>query len=325
MWFSLFSEQTCPRCGAKAPHDAVSCPLCGYWLHPTSYLPVLTVVILAALLDIGLIVWRGVPRSALAISASELPTVLASATDSLLPPPEQTVQATALAHHDINAIVPSSTPIPTTPPAATPTALPTVAVPATATARPTATPMATSTALPTPTAAATATPAYTATAVPTATMPATATAVPTVAAPPPDGPDTHDEHSAGDTVLVSLDLSQGSPVSAEALMPPGTASPDIASAAASVTAVAPTAEPTATPAEGQLWLRNYIGSELVVTVTSQDVIWATTFRVAPMGETTIALAPGRYTYTASPLGGGDQHGEFILAAGQKLEMPIVGG
>ncbi|MHB0877767.1 MAG: hypothetical protein ACYC5O_17155 [Anaerolineae bacterium] len=300
---SLFSEQTCPRCGAKASHDSVACPVCGYWLRPMNYLPVLVVVIAAALLDIGLIVWRGVPRSALPISASELPPtalvvpataplavfVTSDAERASAPTPGTEVTMAAAA--------------PTLPPAATATLL------ATATdTPPTVTPL--------PTATATAR----ATASPTVTAAATATRQPT--APP------------GRAVAVEVRpasiQSPGAGVQPDAATGGGplVATPNLA------TTVAPTAAPTATvaatatadavPATGCLLLRNYIGAELVVTVTSQDVVWATTFRVAPQGETTICLNPGRYTYTASPAGKPDQNGDFVLAAGATLEVPIVG-
>jgi hypothetical protein len=290
MGSGLFSEQTCPRCGAKARHDAVACPACGYWLRPMNYLPVLVVVILVALLDIGLIVWRGVPRSALTISASELPPTLAA---GLQPPMVAAVMVVAETPTP-TPLPPTRTPIPTATMPPTPTAVPTIARTATATATATVTREPTST--------------------------ATGTATSTAAVPTPTAEPTLLAENAAATPTAAPNT--GGPEAAFDRPPQGTAASPTATRAPTSTA-APTATPTATPSVGSMLLHNYIGTELVVTVTSQDVVWATTFRVDAMGQTSVTLAPGHYTYTVSPVGKPDQHGDFEVTAGATIEVPVV--
>lgn len=295
----LFSEQTCPRCGAKARHDAVACPVCGYWLRPMNYLPILVVVIMAAMLDIGLIVWKGVPRSALPISASELPGEVATVAPTPTVPPLEVVNA-AVAEAPLP---PSRTPIPTATMWPTATFVPTTT--ATATYTPTATVMPTRTATSTATSTATV-------AAPTPTQPPTATAAPlNVAEVSPTPASPAGGGVGGGDELDTLRVSSIDEPAATATSAP-TATP------------APMATPTEAPTEGTVVLHNFIGAELVVTVTSQDVVWATTFRIDSMGQTSVSLAPGRYTYTVSPAGKPDQHGDLTVTAGATLEVSVVG-
>jgi serine protease Do len=72
-------------------------------------------------------------------------------------------------------------------------------------------------------------------------------------------------------------------------------------------------------------MRNEVGPELNVTITSKDSGKGENFKVPAGGETVWCLYPGRYTATVdAPPPWADLNTEFTVEAGERFEWPIMG-
>ncbi len=112
--------------------------------------------------------------------------------------------------------------------------------------------------------------------------------------------------------------------------PTATPTPPTATAKPQATATpkppaAPTQAPPPAANQGCYLFQNFLGAEVTVTLTAQEWQWNDVFTLAPGGEKTYCLDPGRYTFTLdAPPPWGSTNGELVVRAGDRYLFPIQG-
>ena len=132
--------------------------------------------------------------------------------------------------------------------------------------------------------------------------------------------------TSGGKTLVTLNKPCASVPTAKApTPPPKPAATAVRAAQPTSTPVPQQVSPLDDPNLGCYQMENYLGVELNVTINAVNWRWSDNFKVGPMGQHVICLAPGKYTYTIdAPPPWSNINGELTAEAGDRLRWPISG-